>query len=498
MNYLFKLLLPGLILLGQISNAQTNGDNTCGTTGITPWFKWYVENREMLAQTRGVDTNWLYVPVTIQITGTDEGDQHMNLESAIIALNNMNQQFTEARIRFYMMPGDPFRYLDNSYWHVHGWDGGDDLINSNFLPNRLNAFVVRDPAGNCGYSWQDAIVLGRNCSGAYNTTWAHEAGHHFSLPHPFFGWEGETWDYSLPAPNQVSGHNVEKTDGSNCYVSGDFFCDTKPDYLNYRWSCNQDKESLTLQHDPNGEEFRSDASLYMSYSLDACASRFTPEQIEAMRTNLNTQHSDYLQITDPLQEISDDNPVELISPLDTVFVQYDNVTFSWTPVPNASLYTVEVGLHENMLPRIVWETVYNTTTLTVTKNLPNNKLLYWRVRPYSEWDLSKQLAPQQLGVFKTFNTTATNELERKVQADLSPNPVVAGLNAQIVFQSEEPVSAMLFLSDMNGRKVYNQAIQLGSGENLIDVPTDKLSAGLYFVSIQNESGSIVKRLAVIN
>ncbi|MEZ4925618.1 MAG: T9SS type A sorting domain-containing protein, partial [Saprospiraceae bacterium] len=116
----------------------------------------------------------------------------------------------------------------------------------------------------------------------------------------------------------------------------------------------------------------------------------------------------------------------------------------------------------------------------------------------SEWDLSKQLAPQQLGVFKTFNTTATNELERKVQADLSPNPVVAGLNAQIVFQSEEPVSAMLFLSDMNGRKVYNQAIQLGSGENLIDVPTDKLSAGLYFVSIQNESGSIVKRLAVIN
>ena len=101
-------------------------------------------------------------------------------------------------------------------------------------------------------------------------------------------------------------------------------------------------------------------------------------------------------------------------------------------------------------------------------------------------------------MFKTFNTTATNELERKVQADLSPNPVVAGLNAQIVFQSEEPVSAMLFLSDMNGRKVYNQAIQLGSGENLIDVPTDKLSAGLYFVSIQNESGSIVKRLAVIN
>ncbi len=78
---------------------------------------------------------------------------------------------------------------------------------------------------------------------------------------------------------------VEKMDFSNCYDSGDRFCDTRPDYLNYRWACAPDSLSVTVQKDPNGVEFRSDATLYMSYSLDVCSNRFTDEQIEAMRTN---------------------------------------------------------------------------------------------------------------------------------------------------------------------------------------------------------------------
>lgn len=499
MKLILRLLVPAFMsLLASPAIAQQDTDNTCGTKGITPWFEWYVQNRDVIAQQRGLDTAWLYVPVTFHITGTDEGTGHFNLEQAIIGLNNMNTQFVDAKIRYYLVPGDPFRILDNSYWHDHNFDGGADMINSNWLPNRLNAFVVRNPAGNCGYSWMDAIVLGRNCSGAYNTTWAHEAGHHFSLPHPFYGWEGETWDFTTPAPNFIGGNQVEKMDGSNCYISGDRFCDTRPDYLNYRWSCNQDRESYTLQLDPNGVEFRSDATLYMGYSLDACANRFTPEQITAMRDNIVFNRPEYLQISDPLQEISEDDLVELVSPIDTAYVQYDNVTFSWNPVPNASIYVVEVGLHEYMLPKFVWETVYNTTTLTVTKNIPNNKLLYWRVRPYSEWDLSKQLAPQQVGVFSTISTVATNELERELQAELSPNPVAAGAVARLLISSEMNMDTRLCVTDIAGRICYVDNISLQRGDSLIEIPTDKLNAGLYFVSLQNELGSIVKRLAVTN
>lgn len=476
--------------------AQVTNPGGCGTVGMTDWFKWYADHRDQLIDERGEDTTWLYVPVTVQITGTDAGTEYYNLELAIGALNNMNQQFKDARIRFYMMPGDPFRYLNNTYWHDHDWGGGSDLINSNRLPNRVNAYVVKNPAGNCGYSWQDAIVLGKSCSGVNNTTWAHEAGHHLSLPHPFFGWEGESWDYSQPAPASIGGRPVEKTDGSNCYQSGDRFCDTRPDYLNYRWNCNQNGESLTVQHDPDSVAFRSDATLIMGYALDACANRFTPEQIAAMRNNLMTEHSEYLQITDPLQEISDDEPVELVAPLDTQYVQYNNVTFSWNPVPNASLYTVEVGLKENMLPRFIWQTVYNTTTLTVTKNIPNNRLLYWRVRPYSEWDLSKQLAPQQVGVFRTYNFAATNDLERNVLASLTPNPVPAGLPAVLQLTADDNMDALISVSDAAGRRCHFESVKLHPGENLIEIPTANLNAGIYFVLLQNELGTILKKLAV--
>lgn len=488
------IVLTCLVWSGNKVLAQGTPAGYCGTGGITKWFEWYAQNRNSLAD-GGSDSSWLYVPMTLQITGEDNGKGHYNLELCLLSVDNMNRLFAPARIRFYLVPGDPFRYLNNSYWHDHDFDGGADLINSNRLPNRLNAFVVANPAGNCGYSWWDAIVLGGGCSGIGNTTWAHEAGHHLSLPHPFFGWEGESYNYSNAAPAEIGGHEVEKTDGSNCYNSGDYFCDTPPDYLNNRWYCNGDGESLTVQHDPNGVAFRSDASLIMGYAIDVCANRFTPEQIEAMRTNLMTQHSAYLQLDEPLQEISDDQPVQLIYPVDTVLVQYNDVTFSWNPVPNASLYTVEIAITPGLNGKYIWETVYNTTSLHLKAGIPNNKLLYWSVRPYSEWDLSKQLAPQQIGVFRTGNATATNELEKVLDAEISPNPVSAGSSARLQLNAAKSMDAHLTVQDVAGNMLSSNSLRLQSGENTLEL-SNQLPAGLYFVSLQNEMGSVVRRLAV--
>jgi hypothetical protein len=501
MKFTLRSLIFTIIFFLGFSNVQsqiTNPDG-CGTVGMTEWFKWYVQNRDMLqAAEGGSDTNWLYVPVTLHLLGTDAGTGYFNTSLAIAAMNNMNQQYIPARIRFYLVPGDPFRYINNSAWYSHDWQDGADMIFANKIPNRLNAFVVQDPAGNCGYSWHDAIVLGKGCSSSTNTTWAHEAGHHFSLPHPFLGWEGESHDYNQPAPAAINGHDVEKTDGSNCQFAGDYFCDTPPDYLNYRWQCNSDGESTVLEHDPDGVSFRSDASLIMGYAYDACASRFSDEQIMAMRNNLNFDHNEYLQLSAPLQEISDATPVELISPIDTAFVQYNNFTLTWNPVPDASLYTVEVGLSEEMQPRLIWKTTYNSTTLSITQGIPNNKLVYWRVYPYSEWDLSKQLAEPQLGVFTTKNLLSTNELENVLQAELTPNPVLSGLPASLSLNTESAMDAQLTVSETSGRVCVSQQIKLEAGENNLHIPTEKLPAGLYIVTVQNELGSLTKRLAISN
>ena len=497
-KHLLPLVLFFFISSHSIFAQQPISTGICGYTGKSSWLEWYQQHRNEFTHERGVDTTWLYVPMTLHIVGSDEGTGYYKLEQALRAVCEMNEQYEQAHIRYYLVPGDAVRYHANSSWYEHEFfPGGDEMINENRLDARVNAFLVADPAGNCGYSWQDAIVLGNNCSGIGNTTWAHEAGHHLSLPHPFSGWEGFDWNYSEPAPNEIDDHEVEKTDSSNCYQAGDGFCDTRPDYLNYRWGCDNNKLSNTTQYDPNGVAFRSDATIIMGYAFDQCADRFSPEQIEAMRANLNTQHADYLQITEPLQGIDSGSIVQLISPLDTQNVQYNNITLNWNLVPGATLYNVEVGLAPGFIPKFFNKTFYsNTTSVTITSGIPNNRVLIWRVRAYSEWDVCQAGDSVQIGVFKTKNLSATNDLEQIVAAELSPNPVAGGLPAVLRVTSDENLEGVLSVTDASGRLCTTQDIYLSAGENNVEIATQGLSAGFYVVTLRNEKGTLVKRLAV--
>lgn len=469
--------------------------NWCGTHGQSPWLNWYHDHKSELAAYRDLDSTWLYVPVTIHIVTNDQGGGGYPEGNAFRILCEMNEQYTPARIRFYLMPGESFVYHAKSSWFEHDWSGGAEMIETTRIPDRLNCYIVNDPAGNCGYSWYDAIVMGSGCSEAGNSTWAHEAGHHFSLPHPFYGWEDREWNYNTPAPIEWDGYPVEKMDGSNCYESGDRFCDTKPDYLNYRWSCGSDGLSTTQQKDPNGVPFYSDGSLYMGYALDACTSRFTEEQIVAMRTNLYTEHSAYLQETEPGLEIPNNYQVTYITPIDSSIEQYNNVWLQWEPVPNASFYQVEVSNSPNFSILFNNTFVQNATTLNITKNLPNNKVMYWRVRAYSNWDLCNSVLSQP-AVFKTKNLSATNDLERVAEIAVNPNPVMAGTPFFLKVNSSERFEILLTLHDASGRLCYQRRTEIYTGDNLLDIPSDQLEAGFYFITMQTTRGTIVNRLVV--
>lgn len=471
------------------------GQEPCGYRGKSEWLTRYQQHRPQTVQPRSGDTAWLYIPMTLHIVGASNSTQ-LDASQAIKAVCEMNERFVPAKMRFFLMPDDPIRYHFNSEWNDHDWSGGADMINTNNLPGRMNAYLVNNPAGNCGYYWLDAIVLNRGCSASGNTTWAHEAGHFFSLPHPFVGWEGFTWDYSKSAPQFVNGSAVEKMDRSNCTGASDGFCDTEPDYLTYRWGCTSDFRSGVLQKDPDGVEFRSDATLYMGYSLDACASRFTAEQIEAMRANYLDERSEY-QLTEPVQQnLPDSFAVQLLSPIDTTLVQYNDVTLEWKPVPGATMYTVELSFLSNFGALSFSKTVLNETKAVVNRPLPNNRLMYWRVKAFSGWDLCATGQKVQRGIFKTQNLLATNDLERTLSSELAPNPVMAGLPATLVLTTEESMDAMLTLTDAAGRQCFRRVLEIVPGENLLEIPTASLESGLYLVSLQNDKGVILKRLAV--
>ena len=496
-NYLLILLF---LCAGFASRAQQTAApipaNWCGTNSYSPWLTWYQEHKASFADVRDEDTSWYYIPVTIHIVGNDAGTGYYPEEKAFRIICELNEQYEQVRFQFYLFPGEPFVYHNNTSWYIHDWDGGAEMINSTRIDGRLNTYIVSDPAGNCGYSWYDAIVMGNGCSGPGNSTWAHEAGHHFSLPHPFYGWEGHTWDFSNPAPVAWDNYPVEKIDGSNCYNSGDRFCDTKPDYLNYRWNCTPEKESTFEQKDPNGVAFRSDATLFMSYSYDACASRFTPEQIDAMRTNVTTEHQSYLQVSEPGEGIDDNFNLQYVSPMDSSIEQYNNIVLQWEPVPNAEFYLVEISNTPYFTLIFHSSIVQQNTTLTVHKNIPNNKTMYWRVHSYNSWDLCVPAGVVEPAVFKTRNLSATNELERVADISLTPNPVLVGQPAVLQVNCSESIDILLTLHDAAGRLYFQQQMEMYSGENAYKIPTDDIAAGLYFVTIQTKKGTLVKRLAV--
>ena len=95
------------------------------------------------------------------------------------------------------LPLQVHNYIGKTSWNNHpDYSDGEDMMHQNNFSNRINCYLVANPAGNCGYYTYsgDAIALSKNCISPSQHTWAHELGHYFSLPHTFFGWEGLTYD----------------------------------------------------------------------------------------------------------------------------------------------------------------------------------------------------------------------------------------------------------------------------------------------------------------
>lgn len=466
----------------------------CGTFEESEWLDKYFANKAQYAGAEA-DSQWLYVPVTMQIVGNDDGGGYFSKVQTFAALCNLNEQYEPLNVKFYLHPDDPFIYHDNSAWYEHGLSDGSDLINENYIFDRINAFVVADPAGTCGYSWQDVIVMGKNCSGAKNSTWAHEVGHHFSLPHTFRGWEDKSWDWSTPAPTHIGNRQTEKADGSNCNSAGDRFCDTEPDFISNRWSCNSNGRSYQML-DSNGDTIRADGTLFMSYANDACQNRFSGEQSTAIRENIKDEHAVYLITNSEGAGIT--QAVPLVGPLDSAAIEKNGATLSWNTVPNAQYYQVQISLFEDMRAAILVNRVVEGTSFEITSNLPLNRVLFWRVIPYGQWSFCPDIGVDHtIEPFMLVNTVATNELEKKAVSSIAPNPVMSGQNLRLNINASEAFDAQLVVFDVNGRQVKNKTVRVYEGENAVNIETVGLVSGTYRAVLQNEEGSIQQVFAVI-
>jgi hypothetical protein len=488
MNRLILLVLA-FTALNISLYAQPKG---CATPpGKSKWLTEYQQSPESYPRSSDI----LYVPLTIHIVGTDGGAGYFSVEKLMDAFCTLQRDFEAADIQFFI-EGD-IRYINNSTYFNHSFGEGAEMMEIHNIPNTINCYIVADPAGACGYysPWADGVAIAKSCNGANDHTWAHEIGHFLTLPHTFVGWEGVDYNHAEPTPDTVNEWPVELVDGSNCAEAADGFCDTPADYLSYRWPCNADSLSNQPQKDPTGAEFRSDGTLFMSYAFDACTSRFSQEQINAMRADLLGPRASFLYNQNPPVLIAPATPA-LSAPINDETIENTNVVeLSWEPVPNASGYIVDLDL---VLPNgAIFNFEYEETTENAISimDLASDQSWRWRVRAYNLNDGCTDYSD-----FATFTTglfiNSTEERSGLSQLELFPVPQTAGQALSLNWTSEQSTPVTMRLINHTGQTIRTMTWETHAGINQRRISTADMAAGMYILMLENKQGSTYKRFVL--
>ncbi len=471
-------LLVTLVAAMSAVTAQTPASGYCGTQQTEDdlaWLRAFQASYVPGEDNRGGST--YYIPTKVHIVGTDEGSGYYNLNYLYQAFCELNERFLETGFHYYIF-GD-INYIDNTDFYEHNWMDGSDMMDENNVNDVLNVYFVSDPAGNCGYfsPSDDGVAVAKSCAMPNGTTIAHEFGHFFSLPHTFYGWEWGTPD----------DEDQEWVNGDNCNSSADGFCDTPPDYLPYRWNCPGPEQT-----DPWGETFYSDGTLYMSYSNDECTSRFSEEQMEAMRANLLGPRNDFLDWPDPaFAEITGTST--LISPPDLATGIYFNyAVLEWTAAPGATQYHVQLAFSPSF-SAIAADLITTETSATFTE-LIGDKKYFWRVRPLAPANTCAE--PSTAISFTTGNVMWSDVIAGDLFNTLSvyPNPAKENASVSVQFTMSQSADVTLSWFDLTGKMIQSEIVAGLSGANTVSLATPNAADGLYMLQIA--AGNTVENVAV--
>lgn len=468
----FLLPLFTLIFLGAITPSKAQTQDFCGTEMSEKQKNWlidYAKNGRDFAQKKAAQ---YYVPLYIHFVGTDEGTGFYGSDLMMKDICELNQQFAPAGFYFYLAG---FDYIANTSWYDHANYGpGSTMMRLNNVDDVTNIYIVVNPAGNCGYfsPSRDGVAITKNCMGKGRTTFAHELGHFFSLPHPF---------------RNVLGVK-EFVNGSNCKTGGDLFCDTRADYLGTRWQCPYNG----TEKDPLGESYDPDGTLYMSYSNDACANRFSLEQIDAMNFNISGVRSN---LQGPKQDTMPTmQKVERLFPLEGMPQKPTNAEFRWKKVPNAVGYILQAS-QISVFPGNLPLDVMTEDTFFVATNLSDSRTYNWRVRPVYAARTCGEGSFSDTGRFFTSKTAGVTSFSNANEVKIYPNPTGYSQQVFIAFENDEKAIIDASIYTIDGKNISTLNLIKHSNQQYA-MNISALSTGIYIVNIRTESGVYRQKLMV--
>lgn len=470
----------------------------CATPAhFSSWLKAYQANPDKQHQ-RSAD-EMLYLPISFHSVGKSDGTGHLSLDHFTNRMCQLNAAFEPYQLQFYI-DGEIHEVNRTSYYEHSSFNDGFRMMQANKKSFSINVFITDSaPSQACGY-WHpsaDGIVVRQACF-RNAVTLVHEVGHWLSLPHTFFGWEGIEHDPTKPAPlfHSVSGGDtlfVESVSGKHCASAADGFCDTKPDYLSLGWQCTDDRFSSVVQQDPEGKEFQSDATNFMSYSADQCQSKFSEDQTAAMHAYIDFAKRNYLNRTPLLEDVDPEAEVLAIFPMDGKFVDHTNVTLEWEHVPNANRYTVQISRFSFFGTIEEEHYVVNSNKLNLGA-MPLDRKFHWRVKPMNSFDVCTDYT--YVGEFVTYDITAIEEVAGNNYVDIYPTILSAQtpqVNLEFDFTDITPTAINVF--SISGQDLYQTTIENPS--NLTHrIDFSGYSTGIYLLRIATTEGALVKRITV--
>ncbi|RME00669.1 MAG: hypothetical protein D6816_13355, partial [Bacteroidetes bacterium] len=373
----------------------------CGTKDVEAVKQQMLQNRQEMRDFVFPRNAVTYVPVRFILVAKSDGSGRPNERLALRALCNLNEQYADQDIQFYLKE---FYYYNSTtvYTNPTGFSGSTAIKNlmdysaiNVFITNEADdaAAYYQPPAGPGGNDWivatsayvDDVRVL------------AHEVGHFFSLPHPFHGWESSGgWDPNIHgnpvgiyAPDGQTKN--ELVNGSNCENAGDGICDTPADYMFPSGNCTYNLNAK----DPNGQLLQPDKENVMNYHFGCSSYHFSDDQKQEIQNSLFSSNRNYVRpnYTPNLTEINQ-SPTVISPSQNEEIATYNHVQLEWSEVPGADYYLLEIS-----------NATIGTRTYIVEDNsllltdLEPNKGYIWKVMAFNEYHTCANYSTQK--IFKT-------------------------------------------------------------------------------------------------
>lgn len=449
---------------------------------------------EGLPNVNRTDNAITYIPLMVHNVTNDNSNSFFAAWPLFETLCTLNSDFLPTGFQFYLERG--INYIKNSEWNNHeDFSKGEEMMIESNVPEMVNCYLVSDPAGNCGYFTYsgDGVALNKTCLGKYSHTWAHELGHFFSLPHTFYGWEGIRYSSSKKTSEYQGDvfRQIENVVRAQCKRQADYFCDTNPDYISYRWTCNQDGFSSLIMRDVNDSTFRADGTLFMSYSNDQCMNRFSNEQMEAMHKSLNGPRAE-LKRPDVIPSFIAQSKFQLTFPSDSLTVVSKNLDVSWEKVENATYYVLQISRTSNF--SVVVKNLLLTENSVNIDSLTQGKSYWWRVRAYSDFDFCG--IESAVGYFKTQADVVTTQQLSANELHLFPNPLRNSEKLQISFPENINTNLItnIQLVDTKGGNFTNVAFSKTQNGILVDLK--QVSSGFYLINVRTLAGNYYSKISI--